>query len=154
MMSSVAGLSRSGLAERREGVVRLAAAGFAVALLAVLVVASRLAPSASGSGTHRQLGLPPCGWVQSFNRPCPTCGMTTAFAHAAHGRLDSAFVAQPMGAVLSIVTAAGFWASIHVLLTGSRVGEVCGRLLRPRVLWVALGAAGAAWAYKLVTWPT
>ncbi len=100
-----------------------------------------------------QLGLPNCGWMMTMGKPCPTCGMTTAFAHAAHGNLVAAFVTQPMGAVLSVGTAVAFWIGLYVFLTGSRVGEVCGNLARPRVLWAVAGAGGAAWAYKLSVWP-
>lgn len=152
-MPPATGLSTSGLTPRSERLERVIALGTGAGLLTLLVVASWLAPSPAGSGTHTQLGLPRCGWVAAFNRPCPTCGMTTAFAHAAHGHAGASFVAQPMGAVLAVLSAAGFWASLHVVLTGSRVGSLCGSLLRPRVLWVVLGAGAAAWAYKFLTWP-
>jgi hypothetical protein len=119
----------------------------------VLGIAAWLDPSAAGLGTHTQLGLPPCGWAMTLNRPCPTCGMTTAFADAAHARFADAFLAQPFGLLLALGTAAAFWAGLHVALTGSHLGRLCGRMLTPRVLWILAALAAAAWAYKWATWP-
>ncbi len=123
----------------------------AAACLGVLGLAAYLKPSPTGLGTHQQLGLLKCGWMISLGKPCPTCGMTTAFAHAADGNLFKSFVVQPFGSVLALLTAGGFWAAVHVALTGSRVGDLCGTLLRPRVMWAVAGAAALAWAYKLWT---
>ena len=131
---------------------RIAGGLVAAAVLAVLGLAAWLRPSPSGIGTHLQLGLMQCGWVSAFGKPCPTCGMTTSFAHAAHGHLERAVAAQPMGAALALASAAAFWIGLHVAVTGSDLGRVCGNLLRPRVLWLIAGAAGAAWAYKLLVW--
>lgn len=131
---------------------RILGAAVAAGALSLLAVAAWLKPSSTGVGTHLQLGLMQCGWVTAFGKPCPTCGMTTAFAHAAHGDLASAAVAQPMGAALAVAASAAFWIGLHVCLTGSALGRVCGNLLRPRVLWLFAGAVGAAWAYKLLVW--
>src|SRR5690606_33691507 len=64
---------------------RIVACGVGAGCLGVLGLAPWLTPAAAGHGTHGQLGLPPCGWVLAMGRPCPSCGMTTAFAHAADG---------------------------------------------------------------------
>src|SRR5689334_8979719 len=66
---------------------RLYAAGVLLATSAILITAARLHPDAHQYGTHEQLGLPPCGFLVMTGLPCPTCGMTTAFAYATHGRL-------------------------------------------------------------------
>ncbi|MBS0198219.1 MAG: DUF2752 domain-containing protein [Planctomycetes bacterium] len=124
----------------------------AIGCLAVLTLAAYLQPSSAGHGTHTQLGMPPCGWVMAFNRPCPTCGMTTSFSYAAHMRLWSSFVAQPAGCLLAVLTASGFWAAVHVAATGSALGGLLARILRPAVLWPALVVLVAAWGYKIVTW--
>lgn len=78
--------------------------------------------------------------------------MTTAFAHAAHFQLLSSFKAQPMGMLLAVSTAVGFWAAFHVAVTGSRVGALLARLLTPRVLWSVAALTLGAWIYKFVTW--
>ena len=133
---------------------RLAAALVAMSLLGLLLTATWLRPAAAGHGTHTQLGMLQCGWVAAFGRPCPTCGMTTAFTHAAHGNIARSFAVQPMGAVLAIASAAGIWGAFHAAFFASRVGSIAGGLLSPRVLWWIAGATLAAWAYKLWTWPT
>lgn len=131
---------------------RFGAAAVAVACLSLLVVASRLHPAPAGYDTHTQLGMPPCGWAVYFGKPCATCGMTTAFAHAAHFELWSSFKAQPMGALLALATAVGFWAALHVAINGSSLGIFLARLLTPRLLWCVAALTLVAWVYKFVTW--
>lgn len=129
----------------------LAALG-AIACLAVLVVAARLAPSADGHGTHEQLGMPRCSWVVAFDKPCPTCGMTTAFAHAAEGDLLASAHVQPAGMLLAVGAAGAFWVLGHTAVFGSRAARLFRPLWTPR--WIAGGAAALvlAWGYKFVTW--
>lgn len=131
---------------------RWGAAAIAAALLGVLALSAWLTPARDGHATHTQLGLPQCGWVVRFNKPCPTCGMTTAFARAAHGDVSGSLRAQPFAAAVSLATAAGFWGAAHVACTGSRLGGLVATALTPRVLWGAAATAVAAWAYKLFTW--
>jgi hypothetical protein len=72
------------------------------ALLVALAVARSLSPDPSGYGTHRQLGLPPCTLVALFGKPCPSCGMTTAWAHLTRGQIRRAASANLGGAVLGV----------------------------------------------------
>lgn len=132
---------------------RIIAAVVAALCLGLLLVAAGLTPSAAGHGTHTQLGLPQCGWAVRFNKPCLTCGMTTAFSHAVRGELRSAFVAQPFGAILAVGVAAGFWGGVYQAGSGSRLGWVCARLWRPRIIWLLVGLAVGAWVYRFATWP-
>lgn len=143
--------SRAARATRGE---RIAAAVVAVGILAVLVTAASLTPSDRGLGTHKQLGLSECSWIVSMGKPCPTCGMTTAFAGAANLRPLESVRAQPFAAVGTLACAAVFWGAVHMAWFGSRLGHLAGRMvLRPRVLW-PLGAAWAAsWVYKVLTMP-
>lgn len=131
---------------------RILALLLAAGCLAVLVVAASLSPSKEGHGTHRQLGLPPCAWAAGLDTPCPTCGMTTAFAAAAGRRPLQAFLIQPMGAILAVGAATVFWGSAHVALFGSRLGVLGGRLVRPKALWIFAALTAAAWVYKILTW--
>jgi hypothetical protein len=132
---------------------RLIAALVAALCLGVLLVAARLDPSAAGHGTHTQLGLPACGWALALGKPCPTCGMTTAFALAVRGRFVASFLAQPMGFLLAVATAAAVWAGLYISLTASQLGRVFGGMVTARVLWAAAALAAGAWAFKWVTWP-
>jgi hypothetical protein len=124
----------------------------AAACLAPLLIAARINPDRAGHGTHEQLGLPACAWAATTGAPCPTCGMTTAFAHAVRGELLAAFLAQPMGLLLALGAAVGFWAGLHVALTGSALGRVFARLLAPKFVWIIAGVAAVSWAYKWMVW--
>jgi hypothetical protein len=72
-------------------------------LLGGFSLAYALEPDPRGYGTHQRLGLPPCTFRALFGIPCPSCGMTTSFAHFAHGHLWQAFRANPGGGLLAIV---------------------------------------------------
>ncbi len=128
--------------------VRITAAILAAAALAVLITAGLIHPDASGMGTHRQLGLPPCGWLASTGYPCPTCGMTTSFSAAANAQPVASFIAQPFGALFALATAVFFWGAMHVALFGSNLGRIFERLLAPRYLWPTAAFFLFAWGYK------
>ncbi len=70
---------------------------------AAVVIARWLHPSASGVGTHLQLGLPPCRFLAVTGIPCPSCGFTTSFAFAAHLEFKQALIASPFGLLLFFV---------------------------------------------------
>jgi hypothetical protein len=156
MSAHPAASPRPGAASARLRLAQRAGAAAAAAVcLAVLLIAAWLDPSPSGHGTHTQIGplMAPCAWPYLFGVPCPTCGMTTAFAHAADGHLAASFAAQPFGCLLAVGTAAGVWAGAFAAVTGSPVGRFLAIMLRPRVLWVLVVLAAGAWGYKLATWP-
>ncbi len=131
---------------------RLFAAGIAAATLGVLITAAWLSPASEGHGTHLQLGMDACQWAVRFGRPCPTCGMTTAFAYAANLQPLEAFKAQPMGAIGAIAFSVVFWISMHVAVFGSQIGRVVLSLIRPRVVWTTFALLVAAWGYKIAIW--
>ncbi len=72
----------------------------------VLFLAAWLRPDPRGFGTHQQLGLPPCGFQRMTHVPCPGCGLTTSFAHMAHGQVLQALGSHLMGPVLFVITLA------------------------------------------------
>lgn len=131
---------------------RLYAAIVALCSLALLVVGATLSPSAAGHGTHEQMGLPACAFAQTLGKPCATCGMTTAVAHAANGNLARGLVVQPFGAAIGIVASAAFWISLHVSLTGSRLWRLATPLLSTRPLLLLAALLLASWVYKIVVW--
>ena len=57
-------------------------------------------PDPRGHGTHEQLGMAACGWAESYSRPCPTCGVTTAASHLVRLQVVQAVRTQPFGAAL------------------------------------------------------
>lgn len=71
---------------------------------AVLALARWLEPSARGFGTHQQLGLPSCAFLKLTGIPCPHCGLTTSFAHAARLHFVQAFLVQPFGLIAFLLT--------------------------------------------------
>lgn len=87
-----------------------------------------------------------------MNLPCPTCGMTTAFAHAADGNLPAAFLAQPMGAVLAVATAMALLVGSFTAATGSRVAVLFGGLWGRRTAWVLGVGFSGAWLYKIIVY--
>ena len=131
---------------------RILAGVVALPCIAVLGVAAWLTPSFNGLGTHEQLHLPPCGWIAMMDMPCPTCGMTTAFAHAAHGHLLASFLAQPMGFLLALATAMTLLVCLHTAITGARTAGALQRLWRPYSGWMIAGLIVAAWMYKIASY--
>ncbi len=133
-------------ADRRRR--RLAALFVALFSGALLAVAWSLSPAKEGIGTHRALGLPECSWPARFGVPCPSCGMTTAFAHATKGELLASVRAQPMGALLALATGMAFVGSLWTLATGRSVWPVYERAWNARGAWILGLLALLAWGYK------
>lgn len=131
---------------------RLAGAAIAAAAAAILGLAAWLEPSPTGLGTHTQAGLPGCPWVTFMDLPCPTCGMTTAFAHAADGDLVSSFLAQPFGAVLAIAAAAALFVGSWVAISGSDVIALLARQAGPRLGVAVVAGLLAAWVFKILSY--
>lgn len=122
---------------------RLAVVG--AALIAALAVATWLKPDPRGRGTHRQLGLPPCTFLLLFGFPCPSCGMTTSWAHVMHGNLGVAARTNLGGTLLALASlVAGPW-----LLACAAQGRWL--VQRPDDRWLAIAAA--SWiGVTLVDW--
>lgn len=70
--------------------------------MTLLGTAFRLSPNKEGFGTHQQLGFPPCSFIQLFEIPCPSCGMTTSWSNLTKGNLIQAFQSNCGGALLGI----------------------------------------------------
>ena len=130
---------------------RLIAGAVAIPCATVLGLAAYLTPSSDGHGTHEQLNLPECGWITMADLPCPSCGMTTAFAHAANGNLIASFLTQPMGALLAVVTAMTLIVSVYIVATGSKIASVFGQFLGRSTIWYSAGFAALAWGYKILS---
>lgn len=122
----------------------------AVAMLAVCGAAWLLKPDPRGFGTHEQFAFAPCQMQWLFGIPCPFCGMTTSFAHAAHGHFARAFAVQPAGAL-------GFFAAWIGLIGGAIIAMTGWWPVLPMEMlhsrwawWSALGIVLLAWIYKIV----
>ncbi|MHC4801094.1 MAG: DUF2752 domain-containing protein [Planctomycetota bacterium] len=131
---------------------RLIGAAVAIGAAAILGLAAWLEPSPAGLGTHSQLAMPPCGWIAMVDVPCPTCGMTTAFAHAADGALVAALRAQPVGGILAVAVAMALIVGVYTAVTGSRVAVLFTQLWGKRAAWALGLGVGGAWVYKVLTY--
>ena len=81
---------------------RVALVAGGTVVVALLVVAAVLQPNPLGMGTHRQLGLPPCSLVVLAGVRCPSCGMTTSWAHLMRGNLVGSLQANSGGTLFAI----------------------------------------------------
>jgi hypothetical protein len=113
-------------------------------------VAAQLIPSPRGYGTHQQLGYPACLMPILTGYPCPTCGMTTAFAYTVRGQLFSAFHAQPVGLALAIGLVACSLCCVRIVVTANydfiKLHVHPGRLALFVVAFALFG-----WFYKIIT---
>ena len=128
---------------------RLLAAAIAVGCLTLLVTAARLTPSPDGMGTHRELGLQECGFLQRTGLPCPSCGMTTSFAWFVRGNLLASFYVQPMGTVLAGLCGMAVWAGAYIAITGRPAHRMLAMIPPQYHVLPLLVLALAAWGWKM-----
>ena len=121
--------------------------------LALISLGLWLRPDPSGAGTHTQLGLPPCGHLLATGKPCITCGCTTAFAFAAHGRIFRALWTQPFGAFFFFLCLAAALASLHAFWTGRSLILRIALWPWARLILATLALLVLSWVFKLLTWP-
>jgi hypothetical protein len=138
------------LSEDRSNVTRLTALAVLVGTAGILGFAWHVNPDPKGVGTHRQLGLGPCGFLLTTGLPCPTCGMTTSFAYTVRGDLVDAFWAQPAGTLLALCTAGLGLVAVIVLATGRRLELNWYRVNPMHVLVTCIVIFLGSWVFKIV----
>jgi len=119
--------------------------------LFVLVVAALLTPDPAGHGTHRQLGLPPCGFLFVTGYPCPACGLTTSFAHMIRAQVVGAAAANPFGILLFLVTAATVPVAAVGLVRGWPVFETLDRLHFEKWALLLVCTSLVVWGTRVAT---
>lgn len=128
---------------------RIGAMAIALGCLTPLVIAASLRPSPDGYGSHTELGLARCQFLDRTGLPCPSCGMTTSWAWFARGNVEASLYVQPMGTVLAILTACCFWVALYCAATGRPIyhllGVVPGRYYFVPLLTLAI----LAWGWKI-----
>ncbi len=143
-----------GAVRTSPGRVRAWAGVLLLGSVALLAVAAYVVPASDRAGnrlgSHRQIpGLGPCGMMVQTGFPCPTCGMTTAFSHTVRGQLGQAFLAQPTGLILALVTV-GLVPLAAWCLWAGRLPAVQIPVLTPYRLCLAmLILLVGGWAFKL-----
>lgn len=128
---------------------RSAAGLLCLGCVTVLGVAMWVEPSPRGHGTHRKLGLAPCGFLVKTGYPCLTCGMTTAFSLSVRGRLGAAIHAQPLGMVLTGIAALAAVVLAIVAVTGKTWAINWYRIPPLRVVWVVALTFIVSWGIKI-----
>jgi hypothetical protein len=126
-------------------VARWLLAGWCLLLVAGFGTAASLEPDPRGFGTHQRLGLPPCSILELFGVPCPSCGMTTSFAHFVRGQWPSSLRANSAGFLLALTCAV----QIPWGLASVRRGRLY-YVERPE--WWALGTLVSLSALSLLQW--
>lgn len=124
--------------------------GMVIALASVtLGLARYLRPSARGFGTHEQLGLPACTFLTWTGIPCPSCGLTTSFAYAAHGHWWDAFLAQPFGLLAFCLTALSIPLAIYLLYRRIAWEQFLHTRATNRIIYTLLVMYLLSWCYKI-----
>lgn len=124
----------------------------AIALF-VLGASRWLTPSPTGVGTHEQLGLPPCGFLAWLGVPCPACGLTTSFAHLAHGDVLASLRVHPLGLPLFVVTSLAVPGALWAALRAKPVMPVLERVQADRAALCFVISALAVWGIRLAWLP-
>ncbi|MBN1488402.1 MAG: DUF2752 domain-containing protein [Phycisphaerae bacterium] len=135
---------------RRPIVGRVWAVLIAGACAGTLALAASLRPDPTGFGTHTQFGWSACGFLVQTGYPCPTCGMTTAFADFATGHPIRAFMHQPMGLILAAGTAVVGIVALAAAISGRVLGVNWYRVNPVRVVWAFVVLFIGSWAYLIV----
>ena len=129
---------------------RIGLAALSAALAGLLIVARTLTPDERGHGSHEQLGLPPCTFHLIFQRPCPACGMTTAWAWLLRGNVERALAANAGGALLAMLSLAAVPWLLAAAVRGRWLGGAWGDwTLAAVALAVSLVTAGQ-WLWRIM----
>jgi hypothetical protein len=129
---------------------RLVAGLLAFGCLTVLILAASVTPDPTGLGTHKQLGMAPCGMLLTTGMPCMTCGMTTSYSHFVRGNLLASLYTQPGGTVLAFLTACMVWVLGYVAITGLPGSAVLNRLPLGKIAFALFAFLLVAWTYKVI----
>ena len=116
---------------------------------AILGVGRVLTPNPSGVGTHEQLGLPPCMFLKLTGIPCPSCGLTTSVAYAAHLQFGASFMAQPFGLLIALIAFLTVPAALLLLFGPASWKAKIPHRSPSFVSYSLLAAYGVAWLFKI-----
>ena len=92
-------------------------------MLVIFAIAIKLDPYLSDGSprvlaTHRQLGLPPCTFLEVTHVPCPACGMTTSFSLLIRGDVANSLRANWAGTLLAAFCLAVIPWGIYAVVRG------------------------------------
>jgi hypothetical protein len=122
-----------------------------IIISAITIAISRfLEPSVRGVGTHEQLGLPPCPFFITTGFPCPGCGLTTSFAHAARLNFYEAFVTQPFGLLLFVILSLSIPLSFILLCRRIKLSQVLAPRVISKLTYSLILVCVISWIYKII----
>ena len=141
--------ARSGC--RADLMKRIGAAAGLVGIIGAFTLALALKPEPRGMGTHQQLGMPPCTMYVLVGLPCPTCGMTTAFAHVVRLQVLDAIRVQPFCVVvLAIMLLCAAWCAATIVRGNGVSNWLGGQHIKwPRWIWTCVALGLLSWGYKI-----
>lgn len=117
----------------------------------VLLIARLLRPAPGGVGTHEQLGLPPCPMLHLTGWPCPSCGLTTSFAHAAHLDFYQAFITQPFGLLAFCLTVLSIPLAFYLIHRRTTWASLIHARGANTLIYFLLACYLSSWVYKVLT---
>ncbi|MCB9707705.1 MAG: DUF2752 domain-containing protein [Myxococcales bacterium] len=123
--------------------------GWLALVAGVILISYLLVPSPLGYGTHEMLGLPPCGVLAFTGIPCPSCGLTTCFAHIVRMQWLEAWGANPWGFALFGTMAASVPVAFFGAYHASPVLMTCYKLHVEKVSLVLLVLGIVSWLVRV-----
>ena len=143
----------AGISSPEPANLRLAGLLLSLGCMAILLLAWHLQPTYLPLGPRSHLSLPGCPFRQRTSYPCPTCGMTTAFAEAVRGNFGVAFRANIAAAVFTLACAVTALGGLGTALGGAgfyrRFVEPLVGLFRPQQwFYLAIALVVFAWAWN------
>ncbi|MFT7618681.1 MAG: hypothetical protein ACI97A_002328 [Planctomycetota bacterium] len=125
--------------------------GIIVGCFWLVGTAFQVEPDERGFGSHEQLGMEPCAYLEMHGHPCPSCGMTTSFAHTVRFQIPSALAANPAGTIMCLICLVLPGILVHSMLTGQPVARLFIGKWRGYWIFYAVGILGASWTYKILS---
>lgn len=122
-----------------------------ITISAITIAISRfLEPAIRGVGTHEQLGLPSCAFLHFTGIPCPGCGLTTSFAHAARLDFYQAFITQPFGLLLFIILTLSIPLSLILMVRRVNLSQILIPGMIRTITWSLIVFGFISWIYKII----
>jgi hypothetical protein len=123
----------------------------ALCVIAVLALAVILTPSPAGTGTHTQLGMAPCTVLVLTGYPCPSCGLTTCFAHLVRFQVLDAFRANAAGVLIFLVLVVLLPVSVYAMVRNMPVLSTLVFLKGDTVLALICAVMIIDWVVEILT---
>lgn len=116
---------------------------------AMLGIGRILTPNPTGVGTHEQLGLPPCMFLKLTGIPCPSCGLTTSVAYAAHLQFGASFLTQPFGLLIALIAYVSIPVALVLLISPPNWKLRFSDRSSTLATYALIAVYGLAWIFKI-----